>query len=82
MKKLKNKINLNSMHISEKRLASFTSLFEAKTGVKLSESEALTRAEVLLRTISILYKPISTSDYSSALAKKMFIKTKKLKINN
>lgn len=77
MNKLKNKINQNSMHISKKRLAWFISLFEVKTGIKLSESEALARAEILLRTISILYKPISMSDYSLALAKKMFIKTKK-----
>lgn len=78
MKTIKNKINLNSMHISKKRLAWFISLFEVKTGIKLSESEALARAEILLRTISIIYKRISIADYSSALAKKMFIKTKKV----
>lgn len=78
MNKIKNKININSMNISKKRLGYFINLFEAKTGIKLSESEALTRAEILLRSISILYKPISMTDYSSALAKKMFIKIKKV----
>lgn len=78
MKKIINKININSMNISKKRLEYFINLFEAKTGIRLSESDALERAEILLRSISILYKPISTSDYSSALAKKMFIKTKKV----
>jgi hypothetical protein len=77
-----NKINLNSMNISPKRLLQFINLFKAKTGVTLTEPEALTRAGILLRTISILYQPVSTSDYSYALAKKMFLKTKKLKIIN
>jgi len=73
-----NRMNLNSMNISNKRLLQFINLFNAKTGVKLSEPEALTRAEILLRTIAILYQPISVSDYSYALAKKMFLKTKKV----
>lgn len=64
------------MRISNERLAQFTELFERKTGRKLSESQALARAEMLLRTISILYHPINIKDYSSALAKKMFLKTK------
>jgi hypothetical protein len=82
MDKITNKMNLNSMNISQKRLQQFINLFKAKTGVTLSEPEALTRADILLRTISILYQPVSISDYSHALAKKMFLKTKKLKIIN
>jgi hypothetical protein len=74
----KDKVNSHSMYISEKRLSEFINLFKAKTGVTLTESEALERAEILLRSISIFYKPISMTDYSSALAKKMFIKTKKV----
>ena len=69
-----NMTNLNSMKISSKRLLQFTNLFKAKTGVILMEQEALIRAETLLRTISILYLPISIPDYSLVLAKKMFIK--------
>ena len=67
---------INSMRISNERLAQFTRIFEQKTGRKISESQALARAEMLLRTISILYHPINMKDYSSALAKKMFLKTK------
>ena len=77
-----NRMNLNSMSISNKRLLQFINLFKAKTGVTLSEPEALARAETLLRTISIIYQPVSISDYSAVLAKKMFLKTKKLKIIN
>ncbi|KKR43868.1 MAG: hypothetical protein UU10_C0003G0004 [Parcubacteria group bacterium GW2011_GWF1_40_6] len=73
-----NRMNLNSSSISSKRLLQFINLFKAKTGVTLSEPEALTRAETLLRTIAILYQPVSISDYSYALAKKMFLKTKKV----
>jgi len=76
-----NMTNLNSMKISSKRLLQFTNLFKAKTGVILMEQEALIRAETLLRTISILYQPISIPDYSLVLAKKMFIKNRKLLIN-
>ncbi|MFZ3011415.1 MAG: hypothetical protein WA060_00215 [Minisyncoccia bacterium] len=77
-----NRMNLTSMNISNKRLLQFINLFKAKTGVTLSEPEALTRAETLLRTIAILYQPVSISDYSHALAKKMFLKTKKVSIIN
>jgi hypothetical protein len=77
-----NKINLTSMNISNKRLLQFINLFKAKTGVTLAEPEALARAETLLRTIAILYQPVTISDYSHALAKKMFLKTKKLKLIN
>lgn len=81
MDKITNKFNrmkLNSSNISNNRLLQFINLFKAKTGVTLAEPEALARAETLLRTISILYQPISISDYSSTLAKKMFLKTKKV----
>ena len=67
-----------SMHISSEKLAQFITLFERKTGRKLSESQALAQAEMLLRTISILYKPVSTNDYYSALAKKLFLKNKNI----
>lgn len=77
-----NRMNLNSMNISQKRLLQFINLFKVKTGVVLTEPEALPRAETLLRTIAILYQPVSIPDYSYALAKKMFLKTKKLKIIN
>lgn len=66
------------MQISNKRLSEFKLLFESKTGRKLSESEALKLAEILLRTISILYKPVSAKDYYLALAKKLFLKTKNM----
>ncbi|MFA5932436.1 MAG: hypothetical protein WC793_03635 [Candidatus Paceibacterota bacterium] len=77
-----NRLNLNSASISNKRLLQFINLFKAKTGVTLAEPEALARAVTLLRTISILYQPVSISDYSHALAQKMFLKTKKVKIIN
>lgn len=76
MKTISKKNNLNCMSISKERLAQFMELFEHKTGRKLSEKEALVRAETLLRTISILYQPVSMSDYYSALAKKLFLKKK------
>lgn len=72
------KTPLNSMLISSEKLAQFITLFERKTGKKLSESQALAQAEMLLRTISILYKPVSTNDYYSALAKKLFLKNKNI----
>jgi len=71
-----NKINLNSMKISKERLAEFMELIEIKTGEQLSEQEALTEAEKLLRIISIIYQPATIDDYCSALAKKMFLKTR------
>lgn len=55
--------NTNSMNISKERLLQFIRLFEQKTGIKLSEEKALERAEILLRTISILYKPVNKFDY-------------------
>lgn len=73
-----NKMNLNSMHISNKRLLQFINLLKAKNGKTLSETEALPQAETLLRIISILYQPISISDYASVLARKMLLKTKKV----
>jgi len=51
------------MHISKERLLQFIRLFELKTGIKLSDEKALERAEVLLRTISLLYKPVDKFDY-------------------
>ena len=66
------------MRISDKRLAEFVGLFEVKTGRKLEKQEVLARAGVLLRTISILYRPVSTKDYYYALVQKMFLKTKRL----
>lgn len=77
MKQKLPKTHLNSMRISNKRLSQFIKLFELKTGRKLSEQEVLKRAEILLRTTSILYRPVSTHDYYSAMIKKMFLKTKK-----
>ena len=71
-----NKLNINSMKISKERLAEFIELIEIKTGKQLSEQEALTEAEKLLRIISIIYQPATIDDYCSALTKKMFLKTK------
>jgi len=68
------------MIISEKRLAEFILLYEAKTGKKLSAPEALTAAEVLLRTVSLLYKPVSIKDYYSAMVQKMILRFKRCKI--
>jgi len=78
MKKLNHSGTSSAMRISDKRLAEFVGLFEVKTGRKLEKQEALARAGVLLRTISILYRPVSTKDYYSALVQKMFLKTKRL----
>ena len=66
MKQKPKKTHLNSMNISDKRLSEFIKLFEKKTGRKLSEPEALARAGILLRTISLLYKPVDKLDYYSA----------------
>ena len=74
------KTNINSMDISNKRLSEFKLLFESKTGKKLDEPEALKLAETLLRTISILYKPVSTKDYYSAMVQKMILKLKRCKM--
>ena len=71
-----NKINLNSMKISNERLAEFIELIEIKTGEQLSEQVALTEAEKLLRLISIIYQPATIDDYCSALVKKISLKTK------
>ena len=60
------KTHLNNMNISSERLSEFIKLFERKTGQKLTEKEALAPAETLLRTISILYKPINKIDYYTA----------------
>ena len=68
----------DSMRISDKQLFQFIWLFEQKTGRKLDKSEAVARAGILLRTMSILYKPVPPRDYYSALAQKMFLKTKKV----
>ncbi len=76
--KYETKTNLDSMRISSDRLSQFITLFYGRTGTKLSEAQALARAEILLRTISILYQPVSTSDYYSALARKLFLKTRKV----
>jgi len=78
MESTHNKTNLASMRISNARLQQFIEIFERKTGVRLSEADALARAETLLRTMSILYKPVSKADYYSSLAQKMFFKTKKV----
>ena len=75
-----NKTHLKSMRISIERLSQFIKLFERKTGKKLSEPEALARAETLLRTVSVLYQPVNVRDYGLALAKKMALKISKLKI--
>jgi hypothetical protein len=65
MKKLV-KTNINSLKISNDRLVEFTKLFEVKTGKKLSDEEILVKAETLLRTVSLLYKPINKLDYYKA----------------
>jgi hypothetical protein len=71
-------VKIMIMRISDKRLGEFARLFEQKTGRKLSEQETLIQAETLLRTASLLYKPISVEDYCLALIRKMNIKTKNL----
>ncbi len=68
------------MNISSKRLSEFILLFESKTGKKLTEKEALGLAQTLLRTVSILYKPVSTKDYYSAMIQKMILRLKRCKI--
>ncbi len=78
MRKLNHSGTPDNMSISDKRLAEFIDLFKAKTGRKLENQEALARAGILLRTISILYRPVSAQKYYSALAQKMFLKTKRL----
>jgi hypothetical protein len=70
--------NLKSMSISKQRLSEFIKLFKLKTNRKLTEQEALPHAETLLRTIAILYQPVSKKDYYSAIAKKMFLKNRKI----
>lgn len=74
------KTNLNSMQISGEKLSEFKLLFEGKTGKKLTDTEALAAAETLLRTVSILYKPVSTKDYYSAMIQKMILKLKRCNI--
>jgi hypothetical protein len=74
------KTDVNSMIISKERLAQFTKLIKYKTGKKLSEAESLEQAQTLLRTMIILYRPISQEEYFSAIAKKMFIKSQSKKI--
>ena len=69
--------NSKSMSISSQRLSEFIKLFEIKTSRKLTEQEALSRAETLLRMMAILYQPVSKKDYYRAIAKKMFMKNKK-----
>jgi 5-methylcytosine-specific restriction endonuclease McrBC GTP-binding regulatory subunit McrB len=76
LEKIKNKTTSNSMRISSDRLLEFGKLFEQKTGIKLSEQEVLQRAETLLRTISLLYQPVSAEAYCSALIKKQILKLK------
>jgi len=73
---IKNKNQPSSMRISSDRLLEFSKLFEQKTGIKLSDQEVLQRAETLLRTISLLYQPVSVDDYCSALVKKQKLKLK------
>jgi len=80
MKTKIDRTNQNSLKISSERLLEFTKLFERKTGRKLNEQEALTQAETLLRTMTILYHPISKKEYYSAMAKKMFLKSQSKKI--
>ncbi len=79
MKSTSYKTPQNSMHISKEKLLKFVKIFEQKTGKRLPEQEALVQAETLLRTISILYKPVATSNYYSAMAKKLFFKTRFIK---
>jgi hypothetical protein len=75
------KTDVNSMIISKERLSQFTRFIEYKTGKKLSEAEALEQAQTLLRTMIILYRPITQKEYYSAIAKKMFIRSQSKKIN-
>ena len=77
MKTKLTKTYIGSVHISNQRLLQFMKLFEWKIGRKLTESEALPQAETLLRTISILYKPVNKFDYYSSLISKMIIKIKR-----
>jgi hypothetical protein len=65
-----------SMSISQARLLEFRQLFEQKTGLKLLDQEVLGRAEILLRTISLLYQPVTAEAYCSALIKKQILKLK------
>jgi len=74
------KTDVSSMIISKEKLSQFTRLIEYKTGKKLSEAEALEKAQTLLRTMIILYRPISQKEYYSAMAKKMFIRSQSKKI--
>jgi hypothetical protein len=74
------KTDVSSMIISKERLSQFARLIEYKTGKKLSEAESLEQAQTLLRTMMILYRPISQKEYYSAIAKKMFIKSQSKKI--
>ena len=72
------KTNIGSVNISNEKLLQFIKLFEWKIGRKLTESEALPQAETLLRTISILYKPVDRFNYCVALISKINLKTKKV----
>ena len=54
-----------SMNISEKKLVEFIELFRKKTGSTLPSDKALVKANALLRTIQLLYKPIRKSDYNA-----------------
>ena len=77
-----NKLNIESMRISNEKLLEFIEIFKELFDITLSEKEALERANILLRTVSLIYKPISIKDYSSVIAKKMYLKNKSLKIIN
>lgn len=63
--------NLHTMQIPKEKLSQFVELFKKKTGRKLSEEEALEQALILLRMTSIIYRPVSISDFNSALVKKL-----------
>ena len=78
-KTTKNKIKTEicNMHISKQKLEQFILLFESRTGQKLTEKEALDKAEILLRTVSILYRPVSIKDYCNTIVKKQLLKIKK-----
>lgn len=69
-------LSLSSMRISNERITQFMKILEKKTGKKLSEQEALTRARILLRAISLLYHPVSTHDFNLAMIQKMYLRKK------
>lgn len=61
-----NKKQVNSLKISTERLAEFTKLFEQRTKGKIEGGAALEKAEILLRTVALLYKPVDKLDYYKA----------------